>query len=155
MKIASNLNDEIIYIPICSKCNCEIKNLDLTLTFDCNCNKKEGELNMKEEGLGCICDGCKCRDCCGCGYNDYYFFAKKINQNTSSPIFKIFNGNDTLRNYCRIKSRSIIGEKGLIINKISGKKKKWIYHIFKFTNIFKKNHISELYDNISFKNVII
>ena len=140
-----------IYKPICSKCNCEIKNLDMTLTYDCNCNNKEEELNMMEKDHGCICSGCKCYDCCDCGYYDYYFLAKKVNENTSSFFCKIYNEKKSLRNYCRIEPRSIIGEHGILINKISSKITKWIYHIFNFTNTFKKNHISNLYDNIYFK----
>jgi len=143
------LNDEIIiYLPICSKCNCEIKNLDLTLTYGCNCNNKEEELNMMEEDHSYIC---KCWDCCDYGYRDYYFLAKEINEDNSSFVFNIFKENNDLRNYCLIEPRSLIGEFGILINKISSKKKKWIYHIFKFINTFEKNHISDLYNNIYFK----
>ena len=56
-----------------------------------------------------------------------------------------------MRHYCRIKQRSLIGELGILINKISSKKIKWIYHIFKFTNAFKNNHLSDSYNNIYFK----
>ena len=140
-----------IYKPICSKCNCEIKNLDMTLTYDCNCNNKEEELNLIEKDHGCICSGCRCYDCSACGYYDYYFLAKKVNENTSSFFCKIYNEKKSLRNYCRIEPRSLIGEHGILINKISSKITKWIYHIFNFTNTFKKNHISNLYDNIYFK----
>ena len=85
MENAINLYDEVtLYRPTCSKCNCEIKNLDLLLTFDCDCNKKE---NMMERNHGCICEGCRCFDWCGCGYPEYYFFAKKINEDNSSFVF--------------------------------------------------------------------
>ena len=60
MKNENYLNDEIIiYTPICSKCNCEIKDLDFILTFNCNCNNKDEELNMMEKDHGCICVGCR------------------------------------------------------------------------------------------------
>ena len=77
--------------------------------------------------------------------------AKKVNKDYSSFIFKIFDDQRLLRNYSRIEPRSIIGEYGILINKISSKKKKWIYKIYQFTNAFNKNHISEFYDNIYFK----
>jgi hypothetical protein len=145
MKNAINLYDDR---PTFSKCNCEIKNLDLLLTFNCDCNKKE---NMREKNIGCICKGCKCFLCCTCGYYDYCCLAKRINIDTSSFDFKIFYEKLELRHYCRIKPRSLIGEFRILINKISSKKRKWIYHIFKFTNDFKSNHISDLYNNIYFK----
>ena len=151
MKNKNFFNDEIIiYRPICSKCDCEIKDLDLTLTFDCNCNENEKKL-MKEQNFGCICKHCRGYCCCGCGYYRYYDFAMKINKGTSSLALKTFNEEKDLRNYCKIKPRSIIGEKGILINKISSKKGKWTYHILKFSNIFKSNHISDIYDTINFR----
>ena len=152
MKNAINLNDEIIiYSPTCSKCNCEIKNLDLLLTFNCGCNKKENMMEIDKIDIGCVCgnNGCVC--CCYCGYYYYYLLAKKIKRDTSSFVFKIFNKNLKLRDYCRIKPRSLIGEFGILINKISSKKRKWIYHIFKFSKVYKNNHISDFYNNIYFK----
>ena len=152
MKNENYLNDEIIiYTPICSKCNCEIKDLDFILTFNCNCNNKDEELNMMEKDHGCICVGCRCINYCYCGYFEYLCLAKKVNKDYSSFIFKIFDDQRLLRNYSRIEPRSIIGEYGILINKISSKKKKWIYKIYQFTNAFNKNHISEFYDNIYFK----
>ena len=148
MKNENSFNDEIIiYLPICSKCDCEIKDLDLTLTFDCNCSKNEKEL-MEEQNGGCIYHGCRCPDCCDCDYNSYF---KQINEDTSSLVLKTFNESRSLRHYFKIKPRSIIGEEGILINKVSSKQRKWTYHIFKFSNIFKSKHISDLYDTINFR----
>jgi len=75
----------------------------------------------------------------------------QINEDISSLALKTFNEENKLRNYCKIKPRSIIGEHGILINKISSKKGKWTYHILKFSNIFKSNHINDIYDTINFR----
>ena len=170
MKNNTNNEMQIFYFPKCPKCKCFIIKLDLTLTFDCKCNKKNFDDNINyltekndEPLLNYYREIARNWDE-SFGNNDEY-----DDENVDRYWDTVFSNNYKIFAKGLLKSEGIIkNHKMKNINKKLDifssdylyKNRAYYVYYFNFNNIFKKYHISKLYDkfilekcNINKKNI--